>query len=682
MSLQGLVLDRMGLYFDSAWAGIDKQIPNADYNARLQRHTRVMSTLTGFETAPSCIRETLPEDLVEEFSPSDGFSNIDRLSLAEAFKYATYCYYLTGGAADLTNKDIGMLTQRIKASNAGYAPAQVRMVLLCDTKLAKRMMQQSDNKIVFDMFLAATKRLGILPLKSVESKETSASTPATKPSHGQPPKDKSPIPSKQVKSVLKLDPKAWNVPIKGHEEIRPDVNAVAMISDSSLACQLYNKCRHSNSTIALVAPRDLAINGCRPTMAIIPFIQSQEGLPDRSIDLQVWVHCISSKPLQPITKREVVHVSLQDKHTSVMRCHIPSALIQGFDSLSFSKANKTLQISTISSLLDEDQKHVIDAWKITWDPSQNSYTCFIRVPSSKVKDLLSKSKPSSIILDVPLDFKEKVSIVWLKKAGSPLETSEVQILMHEFRHLGVFCKQGTWAIRAEPEVAKNIRNKLGQDGTPSFSVSGLPVEFIESEVKEFCSKLGWRVTVDSHSRRCRSGKASWIVRSEDSPPTSSTYLFSDFQRYRISITSTRKAPKAPTVTKTANDFQFLSFESQAKALRPPRSQDDAPNPPSFASVAKGKGKGKSKHQTVANQQRDLSDRSRTPRPVPERTQLDITDRLAATEQSIQELKMMMTHIMAALQPSASAPTYDPDDYMSGPSTKRALDEEFGENFMG
>ena len=482
--------------------------------------------------------------------------------------------------------------------------------------------------------------------------------------------------------MLKLDPKAWNVPIKCHEEIRPDVNAVAMISDSSIACQLYSKCRHSNASIALVAPRDLAINGCRPTMAIIPFIQSQEGLPDRSVDLQVWVHCISAKPLQPITKREVVHVSLQDKHTSVMRCHIPCALIQGFKSQSFTKANKALQISTISSLLDEDQKHIIDAWRIMWDSSHNTYTCFIRVPSSKVKSLLSKSKPSSVILDVPLDFKEKVSIVWLKKAGSPLEASDVQILMHEFQHLGVFCKQGTWAIRAEPEVAKDIRTQLGQDCTPSFSLSGIPVEFIDSEVKEFCSKLGWRVTVDSQSRRCRSGKASWIVRSEDSPPTSSTYLFSDFQRYRISITSTRKAPKAPTVTKTANDFQFLSFESQAKALRPPRSQDDAPNTPSFASVAKGKGKGKSKQQLAFNQQRDLSERSRTPRPVPERAQLDITDRLAATEQSIQELKMMLTHIMAAVRPSASAPSYDPDEYMSGPSTKRSLDEEFGENFMG
>ena len=378
--------------------------------------------------------------------------------------------------------------------------------------------------------------------------------PVPKPNVEKPTKDKNPAPSKQNKSALKLDPKAWNVPTQSHEDIKPDVSAVAMISDSSLACQLYSKCRHSNATIALVAPRDLAINGCRPTMAIIPFIQSQEGLPDRSIDLQVWVHCISAKPLQPVTKREVVHISLQDKNTSVMRCHIPSALIQGFDSLSFSKASKSLQLSTISSLLDEDQKHIIDVWKISWDSAQNSYTCFVRVPSSRVKGLLSKSKPASVILDVPLDFKEKVSIVWLKKAGIPLEAPEVQVLMHEFGHLGCFCKQGVWAIRAEPDIANNIRSKLGQDGTPSFSISGIPVEFIDSEVKEFCAKLGWRVTVDSSSRRCRSGKASWIVRSEDVPPTSSTYLFSDFQRYRISIVSTRRAPRAPTVAKLPTIF--------------------------------------------------------------------------------------------------------------------------------
>ena len=591
---------------------------------------------------------------------------------------------LIGGAADITNKDIGILTQRIKASHAGFAPAQIRMVLLCDSKLTKRMLQQSDNKVVFDMFLAATKRLGILPLKAGNPVEAPSAGPAPKPTTEQHAKDKSYVPPKQVKSVLKLDPKAWNVPTKNCEDIKPDVNAVAMISDSSLACQLYSKCRHSNATIALVAPRDLAINGCRPTMAIIPFIQSQEGLPDREIDLQVWIHCISAKPLQPVTKREVVHISLQDKNTSVIRCHIPSALIQGFDSLSFPKASKSLQLSTISSLLDEDQKHIIDVWKISWDSAQNSYTCFIRVPASKIKGLLSKSKPSSVILDVPLEFKETISIVWLKQAGIPLEAPEVQTLMHEFRHLGAFCKQGVWALRAEPEIAKNIRNKLGQDGTPGFSISGIPVEFIDSEVKDFCAKLGWRVTVDPLSRRCRSGKASWIVRSEDVPPTSSTYLFSDFQRYRISITSTRKAPKAPTVTKTANDFQFLSFESQARALRPPRLQDDNPKAPSFTSAAKGKGKGKSKQQPTVHAPRDLSDRSRTPRPVPERAQLDITDRLAATEQSIQEVKVMMTRFMTFIQPqqSQSSLDYDPDEYMSGQSTKRSLENDFGEGFMG
>ena len=193
------------------------------------------------------------------------------------FKGASQQTLLTGGAADITNKDIGMLTQRTKASHAGYAPAQIRMVLLCDTKLTKRMLQQSENKVVLDMFLAATKGLGILPLKASDPKDFPSSSSVPKPNVEKPTKDKNPAPSKQNKSVLKLDPKAWNVPTKSHEDIKPDVSAVAMISDSSLACQLYSKCRHSNATIALVAPRDLAINGCRPTMAIIPFIQSQEG---------------------------------------------------------------------------------------------------------------------------------------------------------------------------------------------------------------------------------------------------------------------------------------------------------------------------------------------------------------------------------------------------------------------
>ena len=117
-------------------------------------------------------------------------------------------------------------------------------------------------------------------------------------------------------------------------------------------------------------------------------------------------------------------------------------------------------------------------------------------------------------------------------------------------------------------------------------------------------------------------------------------------------------------------------------MRPPRLQEDDPNTPSFVSVAKGKGKGKTKQQPAVREPRDLSDRSRTPRPVPERSQLDITDRLAATEQSIQEIKAMMTRIMAVIQPQQSVPSYDPYEYMSGPPTGRSLDEDFGEGFTG
>ena len=171
VSFQGQIWDRMGLCFESSQAGVVRQLHTSHYNTRVELHTRVLNTFSRVEIPSMRIRQTLLEDPVEEFRPSDGFSHLRRLSIPETFKYGLHDCSLSGGAADLTNKDIGMLTQRIKASHAGYAPAQIRMVLLCDTKLTKRMLQQSDNKIVFDMFLAATKRLGILPLKPADPKE-------------------------------------------------------------------------------------------------------------------------------------------------------------------------------------------------------------------------------------------------------------------------------------------------------------------------------------------------------------------------------------------------------------------------------------------------------------------------------------------------------------------------------
>ena len=83
---------------------------------------------------------------------------------------------LTAGA-ELSQADFGKLVQKIKALQLGFQPAQIRAVLLADSKTCTKLSKGLEASATKDSFLAAAKRLGLTP-KLVASPTTSAdSTP-------------------------------------------------------------------------------------------------------------------------------------------------------------------------------------------------------------------------------------------------------------------------------------------------------------------------------------------------------------------------------------------------------------------------------------------------------------------------------------------------------------------------
>ena len=534
-----------------------------------------------------------------------------------------------GGAVDMTNADIGRLLQRVKSIRSNFAPAQIRLIIVSDHKLALRTQKQENLDTLGQMFDAATKRLGILPLKQDNlmgdrnldpnpNPNPRLKAPSGKGKGDKPPAVAKPLPKPATQ--LLLDPAAWDLPIKEIAEIRPDQPSVALISDSQLAAQLYSKCRAAAVSILLIARYDLKLHGCKPAMSIIPFIERQQGRVDRKVDLQVWIHCITAKPAFPKIKRDVVQITANGKHAAVMRCHFEPEMFQGISVDKLVSADKATRVNNVVAALGDTSRDIIDVWRPSWDKQLRKFSCFIRAPSGKVKDFLISSTPTSPIVDVPIDMQKDVSIIWLKKGGSALSVPEVQTFLRGKKHLGAFCKNNVWAIRVEKGSEEQIRKDLGQDSTPSYLISGAPLEFIDADMKEFCSKLGWGVQVDVRSRRFRNGRPTWIVRSHDPPPTESTYLFTDHQRFRISINSTRKLqPRPAPAAMQASDFQYLSFESQAKATKPPVSSGET-----YLEVAqspKGKAKGVGNRDNSRFSHLDPSkDRSRTPRVPVDRTQ--------------------------------------------------------------
>ena len=213
---------------------------------------------------------------------------------------------LTAGA-ELSQADFGKLVQKIKSLSLGFQPAQIRALLLADSKTCTKLSKGLEANATKDSFLAAAKRLGLTP--KIAASPSSATEPAPPPaaeeeeawrtvSRKSSPKAKPKAAAGNIKPPPKprhfaLAPEGWSVPVLPCADIRPDTPGICAVDDENVAHETWARCKNSGKAIALVGPRDLKVGTAPPKRLLVPLLEQVEGLPDRKIDLQIWLHQIT-----------------------------------------------------------------------------------------------------------------------------------------------------------------------------------------------------------------------------------------------------------------------------------------------------------------------------------------------------------------------------------------------------
>ena len=453
---------------------------------------------------------------------------------------------------------------------------------MTDSKACAKLLKAENSDAIKAIFNAAARRIGLSPKSVSPVNQVIPNAPANPPSQEEEwttvsrkakTRQASPASASQPSSKKRsfaICPDGWSVPICTTEEVRADAASLFACDDEALARSIWAKCKMSSKAIALLAPRDLKVGSQAPVSYLVPFFEHIEGMPSRKIDLQVWLHQLSTADVTFASPRQVVDMGHVSKKTSVSRARIDNTRVSANYRADFAKGNKAIMKAALTPVLGDDGlSKVLDLWSPKMDPS-GQITFFIRALSSDKDDLLRLSRPDKLILDTPLEDAARFKHVWLKAEGAPMSSAEVERLMATTTHFGAFSKQGTWALRVQEDQFTDIKKSLGQNSLPAYLLLGLPADYVAEQVEEFCTKLGWAVQVDPLSRRFRNKRLQWIVRANSPPPVHSTYCFTGYNRLRIDIESAVRQPitMAPPRRVNLNDFQTSTFAQQTARPRP------------------------------------------------------------------------------------------------------------------
>ena len=279
---------------------------------------------------------------------------------------------------------------------------------------------------------------------------------------------------------------------------------------------------------------------------------------------------------------------------------------------------------------------------------------------------LLSMRPDRIIIDTPLEDAAKYKHVWLKAEGIALPESEVEHLLSTYDHIGAFSKQGIWAMRVTEAVHQDIKAKLGQSSLLTFLIKGLPTDYMDSQVAEFCSKLNWQVTVDVNSRRFRNHRLQWVVRASSPPPVFSTYCYTGSTRLRIDIEAAVRSlspQRPPPVPVTAPSYAQVAARAKPSPSKPPPKRQRTQDEPSTPTRAP-------RRPFLASPPRRF--------PSGNDEQPSLEKRLARTEKQLLDMHHMLAQILTQL--GAAPPELhhissdrEEDDSMPSPTIREALE---------
>ena len=176
--------------------------------------------------------------------------------------------------------------------------------------------------------------------------------------------------------TFSICPEGWSVPVMEPEEVRPDAPCIFALDDEAKAHSLWARCKSSSKAIALLAPRDLKVGTKDPVSYLVPFYEKAPGLPTRRVDLQVWLHQLSTVEVSFASPRKVVDMGLSPKRTSVFRARIDKDRISSNYRADFAKGNKAIMRAALTPVLGDSLSKFIDLWSPKLDPKGKT-GCFL-----------------------------------------------------------------------------------------------------------------------------------------------------------------------------------------------------------------------------------------------------------------------------------------------------------------
>ena len=519
--------------------------------------------------------------------------------------------------------DISKMVQKLKSIKHGFAPKQIRMLLVSDSKFLKKITRTTDSKQLQSCVEAAAQRMGLIAPTKTSPGDSAPASSSTRPGPSaikvptrkeQEPSEKNanimlsrgkgkgdtsravpkgkgksknngmhsdadskPTPQsgkskgkgKQATATYTLEPDGWNVlPL---EEFSTIHGGVYVCEKEEQAKQIAEQGVGRPYPIGVVAPFPIDIGVKQPETIHVEFIK-KVGEQIQKISMQAFLH--------QITHADVVY----RKSAPVVNIQKPSSPTTSVCYLTFSDEGACVQTKLemqqkrlptvkqwISSLVQLNRGlDILDVWNIQEVQQTDKarvYQASVRVQSAHVESLLAMSGPGKLQVNVPGALRINMQHVWLKKEGRSMNDAEVLTILGENsgKHLGAFQIRGTWAIRMLNKHHNEFKTKLGRNEDPAYFIKNVPPEMEQENMQELLQQLKWNATVKSGERRWKGAGYTWLVRSCEDPRVWQFPITFGYERRTLKVEAARKAKTIQQVPAPAiSTLHFPSWNAQGR----------------------------------------------------------------------------------------------------------------------
>ena len=405
-------------------------------------------------------------------------------------------------------------------------------------------------------------------------------------------------------------PDEWSVPPR--IDFDPAQPGIYLQEDAKMISAWAAQCRNAAVAIAVISPFEHILPGLsKPKQMVINMMEKRNQSQNR-IQARVWLLNISQVPVTPKQTVQPLTFGAPTAKSCVTTVDIDKTQMTS----DWGQALQDRKITELKNLLEllafgKPTGDVLDIWQITEHPQ--GYRLRARVHQAQLHPLFRISGQHGVYINTPIGT-GNYSLAWLKPGDNQKEVTHaaaLETLASITEHLGLIRKdRTTFAIRCHTDHLIKIRQALKQETADLWRLTGLPIDFQIADIDAVLKAIDWKATVQSSSRHCRKGLAMWTARAEQAPKAHRIPIQVANEHYVLSIASTRNEPK-PAPTRTVGDYRgahtwadlfkgkrttspappnATATSSATPAVRPPKRESPAADPPAPAHNAQAQAK--------------------------------------------------------------------------------------------